>query len=107
VCAIFSARLRNGQRPSIFEDGRQTRDFVHVADIVQANLLAMERRPAPARRHVGTGADSVAEIARLLRHRDGTTLEPEINGQFPRSDIRHCAPNIARARAFARLRATA
>jgi len=43
VCAIFSARIKNGNPPMIFEDGRQSRDFTHVSDIVAANLLAMSR----------------------------------------------------------------
>jgi len=41
VCAIFSARIKHRRRPIVFEDGAQTRDFTHVRDIVQANLLAM------------------------------------------------------------------
>lgn len=41
VITIFINKLLNGQRPTIYGDGRQTRDFVHVEDIVQANMLAM------------------------------------------------------------------
>ena len=46
VCAIFSSRLLNDQVPVVFEDGRQQRDFVHVSDIVQANLWRL-RPTAP------------------------------------------------------------
>ena len=46
VAAIFSGRLRNNNPPVIFEDGRQRRDFVHVSDIVQANLLVMQNPAA-------------------------------------------------------------
>ncbi len=42
VAAIFSSRLLNHKAPLIFEDGRQSRDFIQVGDIVQANLLAMQ-----------------------------------------------------------------
>ncbi|HYY95801.1 MAG TPA: NAD-dependent epimerase/dehydratase family protein, partial [Pyrinomonadaceae bacterium] len=64
VCAIFSSRLLNGQRPVIFEDGRQARDFVHVSDIVRANLLALETDRADySAVNVGTGrATSVGEV---------------------------------------------
>src|SRR3989338_9790408 len=56
VAAIFSSRLRNGKAPKVFEDGRQSRDFIHVSDIVRANLLAMERPEADYEVfNVGTG----------------------------------------------------
>jgi UDP-glucose 4-epimerase len=46
VIAKFASRLRNGQAPIIYGDGTQTRDFVHVSDVVRANLLACEAEAA-------------------------------------------------------------
>lgn len=43
VVAIFARQIREGKAPTLYEDGLQTRDFVHVADVVQANLAALER----------------------------------------------------------------
>lgn len=101
VCAIFSARLLNDQRPLIFEDGEQTRDFVHVSDIVQANLLALETDGADYQVvNIGTGIPtSVRQISRLLAEGLGKDLEPEIVGRYREGDIRHCVSDISRARA--------
>jgi dTDP-L-rhamnose 4-epimerase len=68
VCAIFSSRLLNDQSPVIFEDGEQSRDFVHVSDIVQANLLALETDRADYHAvNIGTGRPTtVAQIAQIL-----------------------------------------
>jgi dTDP-L-rhamnose 4-epimerase len=102
VCAIFSARLLNNQRPLVFENGEQTRDFVHVSDIVQANLLALESNGADYHAiNVGTGvATSVGQIARLLAEGLGKNLEPEIVSKYREGDIRHCVSDISRARAL-------
>ncbi|MBA2377990.1 MAG: NAD-dependent epimerase/dehydratase family protein [Blastocatellia bacterium] len=98
VCAIFSARLMNGQAPVVFEDGGQMRDFTHVSDIVQANLLALDSDRADYESlNVGTGrATSVAEIARLIAAGLGKDIEPEITGQYREGDIRHCIADVSK-----------
>ncbi|MBK9154765.1 MAG: NAD-dependent epimerase/dehydratase family protein [Chloracidobacterium sp.] len=100
VCAIFSSRLMNDQAPMIFEDGEQSRDFVHVSDIVQANLLALESDGADYQAvNIGTGrATSVKEIAKLLAKGLGKEIEPEIVGKYREGDIRHCVADISKAR---------
>jgi dTDP-L-rhamnose 4-epimerase len=100
VCAIFSARLLNGNRPLIFEDGEQTRDFVHVSDIVQANLRALETDRADYEAvNVGTGrATSVSTVCDLLARGLSLNLEPEIVAKYREGDIRHCVADISKAK---------
>jgi len=100
VCAIFSARLMNDQSPVIFEDGGQTRDFVHVSDIVAANLLALETDKGDYQAmNIGTGRPiSVKEISQMLSKGLGKDIEPEIVGKYREGDIRHCVADISKAR---------
>lgn len=100
VGAIFSSRLLNDQPPVIFEDGGQTRDFIHVSDIVQANLLALESSRADYQAiNVGTGrATPVKRLSQLLAAGLGKKIEPEIVGKYREGDIRHCVADITRAR---------
>lgn len=102
VCAIFSARLLNQNPPMIFEDGEQMRDFVHVSDIVQANLLALETDKADYQAlNVGTGVGtSIRAVSRLLAEGLGLDLEPEIVGKYREGDIRHCVADISKARSL-------
>ena len=102
VCAIFSARLLNGNRPLIFEDGEQTRDFVHVSDIVQANLRALETNAADYQAiNVGTGvATSISTVSRLLADGLNLDLEPEIVAKYREGDIRHCVADISKAKSL-------
>lgn len=81
VAAIFSARLLNGNRPLVFEDGLQSRDFIHVSDIVRANLLAMERDEANyGVFNVGTGEPhTVLDVAYALAKGLGVDIEPELS----------------------------
>ncbi|MDP6945575.1 MAG: NAD-dependent epimerase/dehydratase family protein, partial [Myxococcota bacterium] len=68
VIAIFATRVLNGLRPVVYEDGLQTRDFVHVRDAAAATVLALEHADAPGRAfNVGTGvATPIAEVARRV-----------------------------------------
>jgi dTDP-L-rhamnose 4-epimerase len=101
VLAIFAARLLNGNRPSVFEDGLQRRDFVNVYDVAQACCLVLERPPSADRVfNIGSGLSyTIREIAqRLARVMGKEYLEPEITGKYRVGDIRHCFADISRAR---------
>lgn len=100
VLAIFSSRLHNSQPPMIFEDGEQRRDFVHVEDVAQAFVLALEHERAPGQVfNVGSGEDrSVNEVAMLLARAMGKSIAPEIAGKARIGDIRHCIADISRIR---------
>ena len=101
VLAIFASRLLNGKRPAVFEDGRQRRDFVSVADVAQACHLAMQRPEAAGEvLNVGSGRSyAIAEVGRrLARVLERQDLEPDITGEYRVGDIRHCFADITRAR---------
>jgi dTDP-L-rhamnose 4-epimerase len=98
VAAIFSSRILNDAPPVIYEDGNQSRDFVHVSDIVQANLLAMQNSNADYEMfNVGTGANtSIRQVADLLIQylKPDSGLKPVIQNKFREGDIRHCYADI-------------
>ena len=101
VAAIFRSCLENGVPPRVFEDGGQRRDFVHVRDVAQANLLALE---AVGRRRRGCGdgcagglrcynvasgePHTVGEMARALAGTFGD-IEPVVTGEYRLGDVRH------------------
>ena len=100
VCAIFSCRIRNDRPPVVFEDGDQTRDFIHVSDIVQANLLALDSSKANYEAfNVGTGKPiSINRIASTLIGHYKKPLSPEIVNKYRKGDIRHCYSDISKIR---------
>jgi dTDP-L-rhamnose 4-epimerase len=106
VAAIFSARLLNGRAPLLFEDGQQTRDFTHVRDVVQANLLAMQSSAGDYEVfNVGTGVpSSVVRVAELLARHLGLDRPPEIVQQFRAGDIRHCYADVSKIERLLRYR---
>jgi dTDP-L-rhamnose 4-epimerase len=100
VAAIFASRLLNRRSPMIFEDGRQMRDFVSVHDVVQANMLAMERRDGDGMAlNIGSGSPiSIADVADELTRCLGKSIPAEITGKYRAGDIRHCFADISAAR---------
>lgn len=75
VVAIFLGRLAAGERPRIFGDGRQTRDYVYAGDVARATLAAVGRRGVF---NVGTGIEtSVSELYEVCRRIAGSELEAE------------------------------
>jgi dTDP-L-rhamnose 4-epimerase len=99
VAAIFASRLLNGRPPIIFEDGEQSRDFIHVSDIVRGIVLALESEDAVGHAlNLGTGRPtSVLGIAQVLGKGLGVDVEPDLTGQYRSGDIRHCIANPSKA----------
>jgi UDP-glucose 4-epimerase len=101
VVAIFLGRLARGQVSRIFGDGRQTRDYVYVADVVRATLAAAEPGRAGGVFNVGTGREtSVLELYEACRVVAGSELEAELAparlGELARSvlDPAHAAHEL-------------
>ena len=101
VLAIFTSRLLSGKPPLIYEDGCQRRDFVSVADVVQACRLALEVPEAAGQVfNVGSGRHYTVRtiaghIAALLGKEH---IRPEITGRYRVGDVRHCFADITLAR---------
>lgn len=99
VAAIFAARLLNGNPPLIFEDGKQMRDFVSVADAVQSLLLAMQCSQADGRAlNIGSGQPvSICGVAAALAGALRSEIAPELTGKYRSGDVRHCFADITAA----------
>ncbi|MBW3598869.1 MAG: NAD-dependent epimerase/dehydratase family protein [Planctomycetes bacterium] len=101
VLAIFASCLLNGNRPKIFEDGYQRRDFVSVHDVARACRLALDAPEAPGEViNVGSGQSyTVREVAEeLSRAVGGRHIEPIITNRYRTGDVRHCFADIEKAR---------
>lgn len=93
AAAIFSSRIKNGNPPLIYEDGKQLRDFINVRDLVEAKLFLLENPAANLEAYnICTGRPkAISEIARMLAKLHGRDdLEPRVTSQFRAGDIRHC-----------------
>jgi UDP-glucose 4-epimerase len=98
VIAIFCGLLVEGGRPTVFGDGLQTRDYVHVDDIVQANLLAAESDVSGAY-NIGLGRQiTVLDLVDALAPLAPNGFEPEHKPERP-GEVRHIALDSSRARA--------
>ena len=92
VASIFASSLAEGESPNVFEDGGQLRDFVHVRDIANANVLALTAPEAkPGAFNVASGTPrSILEMARSLCAAYGAGApEPRTSGRYRLGDVRH------------------
>jgi dTDP-L-rhamnose 4-epimerase len=98
LLAIVCSELVHQHRPVIFEDGGQMRDFVHVSDVVQANLLALHSDRARGQVYnVGTGHPvTVLDVVNVLRGQLDFGAPPDVFGRYRAGDIRHCFADISR-----------
>jgi dTDP-L-rhamnose 4-epimerase len=98
VAAIFASRLLGGAAPLIFEDGEQTRDFIHVSDIVDACIRSLlQEDVADVALNIGTGAPvTIRDVAGVLQKLLGGP-GPAILNTYRHGDIRHCYPDISAA----------
>jgi UDP-glucose 4-epimerase len=100
VIAIFCGRLMDGGRPTIYGDGRQTRDYVFVGDVVEANLAAADRREVGGAVNIGTGREtSVLDLVAILQQEGGRDdFEPEF-AEARLGEIERSCLDVVRARA--------
>ena len=98
VVAIFCGHLVDGRRPTVFGDGRQTRDWVEVGDVVGANLLAASSDLTGAV-NIGWGREtSVLDLLSALREASELTLaEPMLEPERP-GEVRRSCLDVGRAR---------
>jgi UDP-glucose 4-epimerase len=97
VIAIFCGKLTEGERPTVFGDGLQTRDYVYVGDVVAANLAAAESE-ATGPFNIGTGRQTtVLDIIEVLGEIAGRDFEAEFAPERP-GEVRHIALDYTRAR---------
>jgi dTDP-L-rhamnose 4-epimerase len=99
ILSIFSREMLAGRPVEIFEDGLESRDFVHVEDVARANVAAVHADLTGVHMaNIGTGkATSVIELANALAQNYGYTGDIRISGRFRAGDIRHNFADIATA----------
>ena len=99
VASIFRSALASGAPPQVFEDGRQTRDFVHVTDVARANVLALTGvAVTPGPYNVASGQPhTVLDLARYLCDAMRPDLAPVVTGGWRLGDVRHVVASPARA----------
>ena len=98
ILSIFCSRIINGKAPLVYEDGLESRDFVHVSDVVKATILALEKTETNYEVfNVGSGRRvTILEVANLLVEKLEGSLKPVVVGEYRVGDIRHCYSNLTR-----------
>ena len=91
ILSIFSTRILNGNNIDIYEDGKESRDFVYINDVVKATILALEKQEANHQIfNVGSGiATTVLEVAEKLKELYKSDIKIIVNEKYRLGDIRH------------------
>jgi nucleoside-diphosphate-sugar epimerase len=99
VITIFTNRLLRDMPPVIFGDGEQTRDFVYIGDVVEANILALDRKNAAGEAfNIGTGLSvSVNQIAKILKDIMNKHKLKNVHADPRPAEGRHGYANISKA----------
>lgn len=100
ILSIFSTRIKNGNGINIFEDGKETRDFVYIDDIVNATILGLIVPGVSGNAfNIGTGvATDVLTVANTLKKHYGIDVPITVSGNYRLGDIRHNFADISKAR---------
>ena len=100
ILSIFSTRIKNHNSINIFEDGKETRDFVYIEDVVDATILGLEVPEANGHVfNIGTGvATNVLTVANTLCEKYGIEVPITVSGNYRLGDIRHNVADITSAR---------
>jgi dTDP-L-rhamnose 4-epimerase len=102
VASVFRSALARGEAPQVFEDGGQTRDFVHVRDVARANRLALTREtPLHGAVNIASGYPrTVLQMAAALADAHGPGApHPVVTGAWRPGDVRHVVADGTWARA--------
>jgi UDP-glucose 4-epimerase len=99
VILLFLNRLLNNMPPTIFGDGEQTRDFVYIQDIVEANMLALHSKNASGQVfNIGTGKEtSINTIAKIMKEKLNKTQIKDVHAAPRPPDVRRGYANIEKA----------
>lgn len=98
ILSIFSTRILNGNTVYLFEDGKESRDFVYIDDVVDATILGLENQQLKNEVfNVGSGINtSVLEVAQKLKKAYDSSVDIKINRNFRLGDIRHNYADLAK-----------
>lgn len=107
VIAIFAQKIKKGLRPTIYGNGRQTRDFIHVSDVARANLLALRNsRGIGEAFNIGTGVpSSINELFSKLLRILNKNVRPIYKDERP-GDIEHSCADTSKAQKYLRFTST-
>jgi dTDP-L-rhamnose 4-epimerase len=102
ILSIFSTQIKNNKGINIFEDGKESRDFVFIDDVVAATILGIENDKANGQVfNVGTGVPtSVFEVANTLIQHYGIDVPLKITGEYRMGDIRHNYADLSKIKSL-------